>query len=69
MDRNRRDFLSATAAAMTLSAGLPAALAKGDPPPAPRGRKRAPSLATPRPPKSRPSTSSTSASSNPPRKK
>ncbi|MGD0956425.1 MAG: alpha-hydroxy-acid oxidizing protein [Candidatus Acidiferrales bacterium] len=32
MDRKRRDFLSATAAAVTLSTGLPAALAKGDPP-------------------------------------
>ena len=31
MDRKRRDFLSATAAAVTLSTGLPAAFAKADP--------------------------------------
>jgi L-lactate oxidase len=36
MDRKRRDFLSATAAAVTLSGALPAALAKGDAPPAPQ---------------------------------
>jgi lactate oxidase len=36
MDRKRRDFLSATAAAVTLSGALPAALAKGDPPAPPQ---------------------------------
>lgn len=46
MDRKRRDFLSATAAAVTLSTALPAALAKGDPPPAPPPQTGTPSYET-----------------------
>src|SRR5208282_936242 len=42
MDRKRRDFLSATAAAVTLSAGLPARLANADPFPEQAGTAQAP---------------------------
>jgi lactate oxidase len=47
MDRKRRDFLSATAAAVTLSTALPGALADGEPLPAQNGAPAASAYAAP----------------------
>jgi L-lactate oxidase len=47
MNRNRRDFLSATAAAVTFSTALPATLASANRPPAPGQTSTAPGYAAP----------------------